>query len=71
MGIGWNAVILSRGIMLYFKCQDIGFDCPEKFDADTKDELMKKIKEHFQEVHYNGHPVPKSMIAQIENAIKP
>ncbi len=57
--------------MLYFKCQDIGFDCPEKFDADTKDELMKKIKEHFREVHYNGHPVPKSMIAQIENAIKP
>lgn len=56
--------------MLSFKCQDIGFDCEERFEADTKDKLMEKIERHFQKIHYDGRPVPKSMKEQIEKAIK-
>jgi predicted small metal-binding protein len=60
----------ATGSMLYFKCQDICFDCPKEFDADTREKLIEKIKEHLQKVHLNGCPPSESMILRIEKAIK-
>jgi len=34
-----------------FECKDIGMDCPFRADADTEDELMKKITEHAKMAH--------------------
>lgn len=56
--------------MLSLKCQDLGMDCSNKEEAETKDELMEKIKRHFESQHYSGGKIPKNKMAEIEKAIK-
>ena len=34
-----------------FECKDLGMDCPFTAEAETEDELMKKIIEHAKTVH--------------------
>ena len=52
-----------------FKCKDIGLECPFSAQAETKDELMKKISVHAASAH-GMKTVPPETLAKIKKAIK-
>jgi len=37
--------------MPFFRCKDVGRNCPWEATAETEDELMKKVAEHLKKEH--------------------
>jgi len=46
------------------RCRDVGFDCDFEADAETKEELMRKISAHAKEVHsiQTVHPIIQAKV---------
>ncbi len=52
---------------VYFKCREVGLDCPFEAKAKTKKELVKKIEEHAKKGH-GMETIPPDLKAKIEDA---
>jgi predicted small metal-binding protein len=52
-----------------FKCKDIGMECSFTAQANTEDELMKKIATHASSAH-GMDTVPSDVMMKIKQAIK-
>jgi predicted small metal-binding protein len=51
------------------KCRDIGVDCDGVIQAETEEELMRKVAEHAKTVHGMSEISP-DMVAKVKAAIK-
>lgn len=40
-----------------FECGDTGLTCDGKFSADTEDELLQQIDEHYRVAHLGARPM--------------
>ncbi len=51
------------------RCSDVGFDCGFEAQADTEEELMKKVAEHAAEVH-DMKEISEEVAAKVKAAIR-
>jgi len=51
------------------RCRDIGVDCDGVIQAETEEELMRKVAEHAKTVHGMSEISP-DMVAKVKAAIK-
>ena len=52
-----------------FQCKDMGMTCDWKAEAETEDELLKKVAEHAAEVHDMKEISPEEM-EKVKSVIK-
>ncbi len=50
-------------------CKDVGVDCDFKAEAQTEEELLKKIAQHAKEAH-NMSSIDAATLAKVKSAIK-
>jgi len=50
-------------------CRDVGVDCDFKAEAQTEEELLKKIAQHAKEAH-NMSSIDAATFAKVKAAIK-
>jgi len=51
--------------MFHMKCRDAGVECPGKFTAETKEQVMEEISVHLEETH----PDLEITVEQIETLV--
>ncbi len=54
---------------VYFKCREVGLDCPFEVKAKNKKELREKVDEHVKKEH-NNETIPPDLKDKIEDAFK-
>ncbi len=50
-------------------CKDVGVDCDFKAEAQTEEELLKKLAQHAKEAH-NMSSIDAATLAKVKSAIK-
>ena len=50
-------------------CRDVGVNCDFKAEAQTEEELLKKVAQHAKEAH-NMSSVDAATLAKVKSAIK-
>ena len=50
-------------------CKDVGVNCDFKAEAQTEEELLKKVAQHAKEAH-NMSSVDAATLAKVKSAIK-
>ena len=51
------------------RCKDVGLDCDFEAQAETEEELLKKVAEHAGTTH-NMTEIPEEVLAKVRAAIK-
>jgi predicted small metal-binding protein len=51
------------------RCKDVGMDCDFEAQAETEEELLKKVAEHAGTTH-NMTEIPEEILAKVRAAIK-
>jgi len=54
---------------LSIACKDVGTDCSFKAEAETEEELLKKVAQHAKEAH-GMTTVDAATLAKVKSAIK-
>jgi len=51
------------------RCSDVGMDCDFKAQAETEEELLKKVAEHAATAH-DMKEIPEEVLAKVRAAIR-